>query len=110
MVDHPELCEDVTEALARAGFDTAPGASPLWIGPGPEGVVVGWRPADGPDGPPSGATRAAVVEAAATVLRERGHLVAGTADGGLLVTAAEPARVGAAGPDEPEALPGQWWG
>ncbi|MFJ9696946.1 hypothetical protein [Kitasatospora sp. NPDC101183] len=110
MVEHPELCEDVTEALARAGFDTGPGASPLRIGPGPEGVVVGWSPGEEPGGPPSGepsgAARAAVVEAAAVVLRERGHLVAGTADGGLLVTAVEPVNA----PEEPEAVPGQWWG
>lgn len=106
MADHPELFEDVTEALARAGFDTAPGASPLRIGRGPDGVVVDFAPVGGPEGPPSGAARAALVEAAAVVLRERGHLVAVAADGGLLVTAVEPVPV----PAEPETVPGQWWG
>ncbi|MGA5821030.1 hypothetical protein ACPC54_24565 [Kitasatospora sp. NPDC094028] len=106
MVEHRELCASVTEALAGAGFDTAPGASPLRIDPGPEGVLVDWPPDGEGGGPLSGEVRAAVSGAAAVVLRERGHLVAETAGGGLLVTAAEPVAVAA----EPEAVPEQWWG
>ncbi|MGW2373331.1 hypothetical protein [Kitasatospora sp. NPDC001683] len=108
MVDHRELFEDVTEALARAGFDTTPGASPLSIGRHPEGVVVGWSPDLEADGPPSGLARAAVVGAAALVLRERGLLVTETGEGGLLVRWAEPVTVPPE--SEPEAAPEQWWG
>ncbi|MFH8381665.1 hypothetical protein ACH4E7_12055 [Kitasatospora sp. NPDC018058] len=105
MVDHRELFEDVTEALARAGFDTGSGPSPLSIGHHPEGVVLGWSPGVAPDGPPSGEARAAVSGAAALVLRECGFLVTETGEGELLVRCAEPVTV----PPEPEA-PEQWWG
>ncbi|MFG2848055.1 hypothetical protein ACIRYZ_13525 [Kitasatospora sp. NPDC101155] len=105
MVDHRELFEDVAAALARAGFDTAPGPSPLSIGHHPEGVVLGWSPGAGPDGPPSGEARAAVSGAAALVLRECGFLVTETEEGELLVRCAEPVTV----PPEP-AAPEQWWG
>ncbi|MFD8708317.1 hypothetical protein ACFV1W_38030 [Kitasatospora sp. NPDC059648] len=108
MADHRELFEDVTEALARAGFDTAPGASPLSIGPHPEGVVVGWSPGEEPDGLPSGLARAAVTGAAALVLRERGLLVTETGEGDLLVRCAEPVTVPPEA--EAEAAPEQWWG
>ncbi|MBO1415651.1 hypothetical protein [Streptomyces sp. FH025] len=106
MVDHPELLEDVTEALVRAGFDTAPGSSPLRIDRHAEGVVVGWSPGEGADGPPSGSARAAVRGAVAVVLREHGFLVTGTGEGELLVRCAEPVTV----PPEPEVAPEQWWG
>ncbi|WP_030230855.1 hypothetical protein [Streptomyces sp. NRRL S-350] len=106
MVDHRELFEDVTDALARAGFDTAPGPSPLRIGHHPEGVVVGWSPGADPDGPPTREARAALSAAAALVLRECGHLVAETETGELLVRSAEPVTVLA----EPEPVPEQWWG
>ncbi|MBV6700497.1 hypothetical protein [Kitasatospora aureofaciens] len=104
MVDHRELFEDVTGALAHAGFDTAPGPSRLRIGHRPEGVVVGWSP----DGLPPEGVRAAVLGAAATVLRESGLRVAESDDGDLLVTAAaEAVTVPAA---DPETVPEQWWG
>ncbi|MFD8755260.1 hypothetical protein ACFV0O_30445 [Kitasatospora sp. NPDC059577] len=106
MVDHRELFEDVTETLARAGFDTAPGPSPLWIDRHPEGVVVGWKPGAEPDGPPTREACAALSGAAALVLRERGYLVAETESGDLLVRSAEPVTV----PAEPEPVPEQWWG
>ncbi|MDH6708955.1 hypothetical protein P3T27_005701 [Kitasatospora sp. MAA19] len=107
MVDHPELFEDVTATLARAGFDTAPGPSRLRIGRRREGVAVGWAPGEGADGPPSRGAREAVSGAAAVVLRECGYRVAETDDGELLVTpAAEPVAVAA----EPGAAPEQWWG
>ncbi|MFF2073794.1 hypothetical protein ACFVXG_03445 [Kitasatospora sp. NPDC058162] len=108
MVDHRELLDSVTEALARAGFDTAPGASPLSIDRHPEGVAVGWSPGAEADGPPSGPARAALSGAAALVLRDRGFLVTETEEGELLVCCAEPVTV----PPEPgaEAAPEQWWG
>ncbi|MER6303377.1 hypothetical protein ABT247_27980 [Kitasatospora sp. NPDC001539] len=105
MADHPELFEDVTEALARAGFDSGPGRSPLWIGHHPDGVVVGWSPGAAPDGPPSEEARAAVRAAAALVLRECGFVVTETEEGALVVCCAEPVTV----PPESEA-PEQWWG
>ncbi|MFD7901483.1 hypothetical protein ACFV4F_05570 [Kitasatospora sp. NPDC059722] len=102
MVDHRELLADVTATLSRAGLDAA-GPSPLRIGPGPEGVVVGWPPGgDSPEG-----VRAAVLGAAAVVLREAGHEVA-EADGGDLHVAPVPDPVGV--PAEPETVPEQWWG
>ncbi|MER7755897.1 hypothetical protein [Kitasatospora sp. NPDC097643] len=138
MVDHRELFEDVTAALARAGFDTGPGPSRLRIGHRPQGVVVGWAPGgapdgsdgpggpdgqggsdgpDGPDGPPSRGARAAVSGAAAVVLRECGYRVTETDGGELLVTAsasasagAEPVTVPADGPVDRETVPEQWWG
>ncbi|MFJ9608779.1 hypothetical protein ACIRS1_20820 [Kitasatospora sp. NPDC101176] len=107
MVDHRELFEDVAAALARAGFDTASGPSGLRIGHCPQGVVVGWSPGEGADGPPSREAREAVGGAAAVVLRECGYLVAETGDGELLVTpAAVPVTVAA----EAEGVPEQWWG
>lgn len=102
MVDHRELLADVTATLSRAGLDAA-GPSPLRIGPGPEGVVVGWPPGgDSPEG-----VRAAVLGAAAVVLREAGHEVA-EADGGDLHVAPVPDPAGV--PAEPETVPEQWWG
>ncbi|MFE6052699.1 hypothetical protein ACFQ6N_18240 [Kitasatospora sp. NPDC056446] len=106
MVDHRELFEDVTGALARAGFDTAPGPSPLSIDRHPEGVVVGWTPGGEPDRPPGREARAAVSGALTLVLRECGFLVAETESGDLLVRSAEPVTV----PAEPEPVPEQWWG
>ncbi|MER7671647.1 hypothetical protein ABTY61_24755 [Kitasatospora sp. NPDC096128] len=108
MVDHRELLDSVTEALARAGFDTAPGASPLSIDRHPEGVAVGWSPGAEADGPPSGPVRAALSGAAALVLRDRGFLVTEAEEGELLVRCAEPVTA----PPEPgaEAAPEQWWG
>ncbi|MFI2607478.1 hypothetical protein [Kitasatospora sp. NPDC018619] len=108
MVDQRELFEDVTEALARAGFDTGPGSSPLWIDRHPEGVVVGWTPGAEPGGPPSREAVAALSGAAAVVLRECGYLVAGTQEGDLLVRCAEPVTV--PDPSDPEPVPEQWWG
>ncbi|MER8103121.1 hypothetical protein [Kitasatospora sp. NPDC094016] len=107
MVDHPELFEDVTAALARAGIDAGPGPSLLRIGHRPPGVAVGWSPGEVPDGPPSRGAREAVSGAAAVVLRECGYLVAETAGGELLVT---PAAAPVAVPAEPETVPEQWWG
>ncbi|MGW2250575.1 hypothetical protein ACWCXH_10275 [Kitasatospora sp. NPDC001660] len=102
MVDHRELLADVTATLARAGFDTA-GPSRLWIGRGPEGVVVGWPPG----GDSSEEVRAAVLGAAAVVLREAGHEVAEAEGGDLSVV---PVPESAAVPAEPETVPEQWWG
>ncbi|MFJ8623949.1 hypothetical protein ACIRD3_14020 [Kitasatospora sp. NPDC093550] len=106
MVDHRELLENVTRALARAGFDTAPGSSPLWIGHHPEGVAVGWTADGDPDARPTPEARAAMSGAAALVLRERGYLVAETETGDLLVRSAEPVAV----PAGPDPVPEQWWG
>lgn len=106
MVDHPELFEDVTAALARAGIDAGPGPSLLRIGHRPPG----WRSAGrrGRAGRPAlPGVREAVSGAAAVVLRECGYLVAETAGGELLVT---PAAVPVAVPAEPETVPEQWWG
>ncbi|WP_316527660.1 hypothetical protein [Kitasatospora brasiliensis] len=108
MVDQRELFEDVTEALGRAGFDTGPGSSPLWIDRHPEGVVVGWTPGAEPGGTPSREALAALSGAAAVVLRECGYLVAGTEEGDLLVRSAEPVTVPES--SEPEPVPEQWWG
>ncbi|MEE1783846.1 hypothetical protein PUR71_13145 [Streptomyces sp. SP17BM10] len=102
MVDHRELVADVTATLSRAGLDAA-GPSPLRIGPGPAGVVVGWPPGGGsPEG-----VRTAVLGAVAVVLREAGHEVT-EVDGGDLHVAPVPEPGGV--PAEPETVPEQWWG
>ncbi|MER5349212.1 hypothetical protein ABT093_02610 [Kitasatospora sp. NPDC002551] len=115
MVEHRELFEDVTADLARAGFDTGRGPSGLRIDRGPQGVVVGWPPAEGAAGdpPPAEGIRAAVTGAVAAVLRESGYRVAQPGPDELLVTAGPAPRVpqGAEEPGrEPAAVPEQWWG
>ncbi|MEV0534826.1 hypothetical protein [Kitasatospora sp. NPDC050463] len=129
MVDHRELFEDVTAALARAGFDTERGPSGLRIGHRPQGVVVGWSPGADQDGgqgageapereggdasPPAEGIRTAMTGAVAVVLRESGYRVAEVGPGELLVTAGPGAPEDAARPDGPQeaaAVPEQWWG
>ncbi|MFE2723069.1 hypothetical protein [Kitasatospora sp. NPDC059327] len=133
MVDHRELFEDVTAALARAGFDTGRGPSGLRIGHRPQGVVVGWSPGadqdagrgaepgpaggaergEGAGSPPAGGIRSAMTGAVAVVLRESGYRVAEAGAGELLVTAGPGAGEAAARPDgQPgaAAVPEQWWG
>ncbi|MFF1907487.1 hypothetical protein [Kitasatospora sp. NPDC058218] len=127
MVDHRELFEDVTAALARAGFDTERGPSGLRIGHRPQGVVVGWSPGADQDGdqdadegregedasPPAEGIRTAMTGAVAVVLRESGYRVAEAGPGELLVTAGPGAPADAARPDgrqEAAAVPEQWWG
>ncbi|MGV9264827.1 hypothetical protein ACWDRR_09215 [Kitasatospora sp. NPDC003701] len=133
MVDHRELFEDVTAALARAGFDTERGPSGLRIGHRPQGVVVGWSPGADQDGaqdgeqdadagagradddapPPAEGIRTAMTGAVAVVLRESGYRVAEAGPGELLVTAGPGAREEAARPEgrqEAAAVPEQWWG
>ncbi|MFB6889286.1 hypothetical protein ACFCX4_08230 [Kitasatospora sp. NPDC056327] len=112
MVDQRELFEDVTADLARAGFDTGHGPSGLRIGRHPQGVVIGWPPADGSaDGPPpAGVVRAAVTGAVAAVLRESGYRLAETGPDELLVTAGPAPAVPGEPEREPAAVPEQWWG
>ncbi|MER6398460.1 hypothetical protein ABT263_20760 [Kitasatospora sp. NPDC001603] len=135
MVDHRELYEDVTAALARAGFDTErgpSGPSGLRIAELPQGVLVGWSPGadqdagqgaepggDGAGGPgdaappPVEGIRTAMTGAIAAVLRESGYRVAEAGPGELLVTAGPRAReeaVRSGGAPEAVAVPEQWWG
>ncbi|GAA1389330.1 hypothetical protein GCM10009639_16800 [Kitasatospora putterlickiae] len=116
MVEHRQLFEDVTADLARAGFDTGRGPSGLRIDRGPQGVVIGWPPTDGPadDPPPAEGIRAAVTGTVAAVLRETGYRVAEVGSDELIVTGGPaPAVPPEAAEDlarEPAAVPEQWWG